>query len=67
MIKLVGYCIAVVVVLVVALCVPFATIWMINVFGDYLWPGRAVPYTLETWLAALLLSVVITPAVRSKK
>ena len=67
MIKVLGYTVAVVVVLGLILCVPFATIWMINVFGDYLWPGRQLPYTLETWAAACLLSAVFTPTIRSKK
>jgi hypothetical protein len=67
MIKLLGYVIAVVVVLALILCVPFLTIWMINVFGEVLWPGRQLPYTLETWAAACLLSAVFTPTIRSKK
>jgi hypothetical protein len=67
MIKLLGYVIAVVVVLALILCVPFLTIWMINVFGEVLWPGRQLPYTLETWAAACLLSAVFTPSIRSKR
>lgn len=67
MIKLIGYALAIVAVLAFILCIPFATIWMINVFGEYLWPGRQLPYAWDTWLAALLLSAVITPAVRSKR
>ena len=67
MIKLLGYVVAVAVVLALVLCVPFAVIWMINVFGESLWPGRTVPYTLETWAAACLLSAVFTPGVRTKK
>ena len=67
MIKLLGYTVAVAVVLALILLVPFAVIWMINTFGDYLWPGRTVPYTLETWAAACLLSAVFAPGVRTKK
>ena len=67
MIKLLGYAVAAAVVLGLVLCVPFAVIWMINVFGEYLWPGRQLPYAWDTWLAAMLFSVVITPAVRSKR
>ena len=67
MIKLLGYTVAVVVVLGLILCIPFATIWMINVFGESLWPGRTIPYTVETWAASLLLSAVLTPAIRSKR
>ena len=36
MIKLIGYAVAAAVVLGLVLCVPFAVIWMINVFGDRL-------------------------------
>ena len=67
MIKVVGYAVAMALVLALILCVPFLTIWMINVFGDTLWPGRQLPYTLETWAAACLLSAVFTPSIRSKK
>jgi hypothetical protein len=67
MIKVLGYALAAAVVLGLILCVPFLTIWMINVFGDYLWPGRQLPYTLETWAAACLLSAVFTPTIRSKR
>ena len=67
MIKLLGYTVAVAVVLALILLVPFATIWMINTFGESLWPGRQLPYTLETWAAACLLSAVFAPGVRGKK
>ncbi len=67
MIKLVGYAVAIALVLALILCVPFAVIWMINVFGESLWPGRQLPYTLETWAAACLLSAVFTPTIRSKR
>jgi hypothetical protein len=64
---LLGYVVAVVVVVGLILCIPFATIWMINTFGETLWPGRAIPYTVETWAASLLLSAVLTPTIRSKR
>lgn len=67
MIKLIGYTVAAVVVVALILCVPFATIWMINVFGDTLWPGKQLPYTLETWAAACLLSAVFTPSFSRKR
>lgn len=67
MIKLIGYTLAALVVIGLILCVPFATIWMINVFGDTLWPGRQLPYTLETWAAACLLSAVFTPSFSNRK
>jgi len=67
MLKLLGYAVGTAAVLALILCIPFLTIWMINVFGEYLWPDRAVPYTLETWTASCLLSAVLTPAIRSKR
>ena len=67
MIKLVGYAVAIAAVLALILCIPFATIWMINVFGATLWPDRVLPYTLETWAAACLLSAVFTPSFRGRK
>ena len=67
MIKLIGYTVAVVVVVALILCVPFATIWMINVFGATLWPDRVLPYTLETWAAACLLSAVFAPSFNRKR
>lgn len=67
MLKLLGYTMGIAAVLALILCIPFLTIWMINVFGDYLWPGRTLPYTLETWAASCLLSAVLTPAIRSNK
>ena len=67
MIKLLGYTVAVAVVLVLILCIPFATIWMINVFGESLWPGRQLPYTLETWLAACLLSGLFASGINAKR
>ena len=66
-IKLLGYAVAALLVIAIILCIPFATIWMINVFGDTLWPGRQLPYTVETWMAACLLSSVFAPTIKSKK
>jgi hypothetical protein len=66
-IKLLGYTIAAAVVVALILCLPFATIWMINVFGQTLWPDRQLPYTVETWMAACLLSAVFTPSFNRKK
>jgi hypothetical protein len=67
MIKLLGYTVAVVVVVGLILCIPFATIWMINVFGDYLWPGRQLPYAWDTWLASALLSCLFASGLGSGK
>ena len=67
MIKLVGYTLAAVVLLGLILCVPFAVIWMINTFGETLWPDRVLPYTLETWAAACLLTGLFATGVNAKK
>ena len=53
--------------LVLILCIPFATIWMINTFGEYLWPGRVLPYSLDTWAAAAILGALFTSNYTSKK
>ena len=57
--------IALVVVLVVA--GPLLLIWAINEFGQYLWPERVVPYTIWTWLAALIVGSVVSPSVKVKR
>lgn len=43
---------------VVALVIlgPFASIWALNTFGDTLWPGKQIPYTFDTWCAAIVLA-----------
>ena len=38
--------------LLVIILAPFASIWALNT----LFPALAIPYTIETWLAVLLLS-----------
>jgi hypothetical protein len=52
-------------ILLVALVIlgPFITIWTLNT----LFPALAIPYTLETWLAALFLGGLITTNVTNKK
>jgi hypothetical protein len=42
---------------------PFITIWTLNT----LFPVLAIPYTLETWLAALFLGGILTTNVTNKK
>lgn len=42
---------------------PMAVIWSLNT----LFPVLAIPYTLWTWLATLILSATVAPSVRIKK
>ncbi len=44
---------------------PLAFIWAINEFGQYLWPEKALPYTVWTWLAAAIIMAV--PSVKVSK
>ena len=41
---------------------PTAFIWSLNT----LFPALAIPYTLETWLAAFIISAAFKATVRSK-
>jgi hypothetical protein len=52
-------------ILLVALVVlgPLVTIWTLNT----LFPVLAIPYTLQTWLAALFLGGLLTSNVTNKK
>lgn len=52
----VGIAIVVFVIIVGPLC----GIWAFNVFGEYLWPGKIIPYTLETWAAFAILFGSVT-------
>ena len=51
-----------VVVLVIALILagPFLLIWALNT----LFPVLAIPYTIWTWVAALILGATVSPTVR---
>jgi hypothetical protein len=53
------------VVLIVALIIagPLLTIWALNT----LFPVLAIEYTIWTWLAALILGMLLSPTVRVKK
>jgi len=44
------------VVLLVVICGPLATIWALNT----LFPVLAIPTTVETWMAAFLLTAVVS-------
>jgi hypothetical protein len=53
-------------VILVVIFGPFATIWALNVFGDTLWPGKQIPYTFDTWLAAILLAGLFKTTITKK-
>ena len=42
---------------------PLAVLWSMNT----LFPALAIPYSIETWFAALILGATISPTVRVKK
>ena len=52
------------IILVIAVAIgPLLTLWTLNT----LFPALAIPYTWETWLAALFLGGLITTNVTNKK
>jgi hypothetical protein len=53
--------VALIVLLIVA--GPLAVLWSMNT----LFPALAIPYSIETWFAALILGATISPTVRVKK
>jgi hypothetical protein len=67
MIKLLGYTVAVAAVLVLILCLPYALVWAINVFGETLWPERVIPYTLDTWAAACIITGLFAGGINSRR
>lgn len=50
------YLIIIAIVLAVAIIMPCATIWSLNA----LFPALAIPLTLDTWMAALILGGVVS-------
>ncbi len=50
-------------VVVLILAGPFLLIWSLNT----LFPSLVIPYSLETWFAALIFGAVIGPRVRVSK
>lgn len=48
--------------LVIVLLAPFATLWALNT----LFPVLAIPYTFETWLAAIVLGGLISQPFTNK-
>ena len=52
------------IILAIAIAIgPLATLWTLNT----LFPVLAIPYTLETWFASLLLGALLTTNVTHKK
>jgi hypothetical protein len=49
------YLIIIAIVLLVALVMPIATIWSLNT----LFPALAIPVSIDTWMAALILGGVV--------
>jgi hypothetical protein len=62
-VKEIGIVVAVVAVIAVLLIAPFVTIWALNT----LFPVLAIPYTLETWFAVVVLGGVFKTSVSLKK
>jgi len=61
--KEIGIAVAVIAVIAVVLIAPFVTIWALNT----LFPVLAIPYTLETWFAVIVLGGVFKTSVSLKK
>jgi hypothetical protein len=53
-------------VLLLVILAPFATVWAFNVFGDTLWPGKQIPYTFDTWLAAIVIAGLFKTTISKK-
>jgi hypothetical protein len=53
----------VVLIVVLILAGPLAVIWALNT----LFPVLAIPYTIWTWLAALVLGATVSPTVKVKR
>ena len=61
--KLIGYLLAIGVVVLIIAIGPLATIWSANT----LFPSLAIPYTIETWLAVIILGAFFKANVSIKK
>jgi len=36
--------------------IPWVIIWSLNVFGEFLWPKKSIPFNLKTWIATIVLT-----------
>jgi hypothetical protein len=61
--KLIGLLFAIALVIVILAIGPLATIWSANT----LFPSLAIPYTLETWVAVIILGAFFRANVSIKK
>lgn len=60
LIKLIVYAVLILALLAAG---PLLVIWSLNT----LFPALAIPYTIATWFATLILGVALNPTVRMKK
>lgn len=59
-----GYILGIfVVAILVIICGPLAAIWALNT----LFPALAIPYTMDTWMAAFIIPAVFKTEVSFKK
>lgn len=61
--KLIGVLFAIALVVVILAIGPLATIWSANT----LFPGLAIPYSIETWVAVIILGAFFRANVSIKK
>ena len=61
--KLIGVLFAIALVILILAIGPLATIWSANT----LFPSLAIPYTIETWLAVIILGAFFRANVSIKK
>jgi hypothetical protein len=61
--KLIGVLFAIALVVLILAIGPLATIWSANT----LFPSLAIPYTIETWLAVIILGAFFRANVSIKK
>ena len=53
--------------LVIALAIgPLLLLWALNELGVYLWPGKVLPYTWQTWAAAFIFSAPFSSGIFKK-
>lgn len=57
-----GLLVRIVLIVVLIAAGPLAFIWSVNT----LFPVVAIPYTIETWLAALVLGATLGPKIQNK-
>jgi hypothetical protein len=58
-----GVGVGIIIIIAIAVLLPILYIWALNT----LFPVLAIPYTLETWSAAVLLGIFFSKAIEVKK